>query len=443
MTGEESAPTPVATSWQEPIRRTVVRAGHTFAATTANTAMADQAIVIEGTVITQITPWADFQARVLPSDFVVDASDCFVLPGLINSHVHLTFMYSTGFGHHALQNSPVAATMHAMRVETLLLAQGITTARDMGGTHGVPLAIRESVERGRAAGPRILSCNQPICAHGGHAAHICRPASGADEWRQAAREQLAAGADFVKFMASHDPWSMPGVEQTRPEATTAEISAAVETAHSWGRPAGAHVMGSEAIRRVLDAGIDLIEHGHYLTQDQARVMAERGVVLTPTLSSYDVQTMHPRFGRGDSWKRAHKTLIDGHRAAVDAAINAGVRMLVGTDSVGCYAEEVALLRNAGVSAVDSLLACTRYPAQAFGLLEDLGTIEVGKRADLVLLSEDPLADPYALEAVRAVFKDGAMYEPDTLMGAIPEPERQAFLSLARSPKPDVSKASLV
>jgi imidazolonepropionase-like amidohydrolase len=228
---------------------------------------------------------------------------------------------------------------------------------------------------------------------------------------------------------------MPGSEQTRPEVTADEIAAAFDIAHDWGKAATCHVMGATAIGRVIDAGVDIIEHGHYLTPAQAREMATRGICLTPTLSSYDVQTMHPRFARGERWKAAHETLLAGHESALTAALEAGVTLLVGTDSVGCYAEEVDLFRRAGMSAGDSLLACTAWPARALGLEREIGAVEVGRQADLVFLGSDPLADAYALEDVRLVLKDGVAYEPSQLLYSVLQTPTPALWDAARRPAP--------
>ena len=380
------------------------------------------AILLEDGLIAAVGRRADFgQATGVE---LVDASGLYVLPGLVNAHVHLTFMYSVGNVDQNISKSAPDCTIHAVRVAALLLSQGITTARDMAGTNNVPLLIRDAIEDGRIPGPRLLVCNQPVAISGGHAWHFCTIADGPDAFRAAARQQLQLGADFIKVMASHDPWPMPGSEQTRAELTVEEMAAAFEVAHAWGRRTGCHVMGSSAIDRVIRAGVDIIEHGQYLTRSLAKDMAERGVCFTPTMSSYDVQTMHPRFDRGLPWKLAHEPLIEPHREALRFALEEGVKIVNGTDSVGCYAEEIDIFRRTGMSAADSLLSCTRWPAEALGVADSVGTLEVGKRGDLVLLREDPLADPYALEAVELVFKDGRAHRPKDLTYAehITKPE---------------------
>lgn len=373
----------------------------------------DRAILLEDGLISRIGTKQELVAAA-PDAEIVDATSGFVMPGLINSHAHVTFMYVLGTSAQRHGRSAAECMAHAVRLAPILLARGMTTIRDMGGTAGVPLELRRLVEAGSVRGPRILACNQPIAVTGGHGTFIAETADGATGFRRAARHQLDLGADFIKVMASHDPCVMSGPEKTRAEASFDEIAAAFEVAHDWGKKAASHVAGPTAISRVLDAGVDIIEHGHYLTAAQAERMVKQGVSYTPTLSSYDVATMHPRFRRGDGWGEMHNWLVPGHATAFQNALAAGVRILTGTDSVGSYAEEVALMRAGGMLAADTLLACTRWQAEAFGLDDRIGTLEVGKAADIVVLDGDPLADPYALESVVTVFKDGVQYDPEKL-----------------------------
>jgi len=396
-------------------------------------AVDDIAIEIAGDRISRVGRRADF-GETPTSGEVVDAAGLFVMPGLINMHEHLIFRGAVGLPTSALSRTPADLAIHAVRVAAVALAQGITTVRDMGAKHGIALAVRAAVEAGAIPGPRVIACNSAIRITGGHGFQAVE-ADGADGFRAAARVQLAAGADFIKVMASHDPWPMPGHEQTRPEATLEELRAAFEAAHAWGRPAAAHVMGAEAIGRVLDADVQVIDHGHYLTDALAERMASRGVFLTPTLSAYGAQTMHPRFGRGAKWAADHEVLRAGHASAMRAAIGAGVRLLVGTDSVGCYAEEVDLLRRAGVSAIESLRACTSNAAAALGKTADLGALGPGMAADLVAFPSDPITDPYALEDPAWVIKAGRRYDPRQLRYAAAGPPGSPSLpELVRAPR---------
>jgi len=420
----------------------IVLAGRLFNAA-GSTVLEDQAVLVENGRVSKVGRRADFGDLTGDTE-VVDARDRFVMPGLINVHVHLMFMYAVGPTDRHKGRSAADCAVHATRVAAVLLAQGITTARDMAGTHGVPLEMRRMIGEGQIPGPRIISCGLPIAISGGHASHLSTVADGADGFRKAARQQLELGADFVKVMASHDPWPMQGEEKTRPELTVEEMRAAFDVAHAWGKQAACHVMGSTAIERVIESGVDIIEHGQYLTPSLARRLVEKQVSFTPTMSSYDAQTMHPRFRRGERWASEHELLLEGHRTALANALEAGAKILNGTDSVGCYAEEVEMFRKAGMSAIDSLLTCTRWPAEALGIAGEIGTIAPGHRADLVVLDGDPLADAYALEKVVSVIKDGKQYDPDALTYAerLVDPDFD-IRRLARHPESSAKPAAQV
>lgn len=397
----------------------------------ADDVRADVAIRIDGSRIETIGRTAEFGDERPGAE--VDGRGLFIMPGLINMHEHLIFRGTVGPPAAALGRGTPELTIHAVRVAATALAQGITTVRDMGTKHEIALRIRDAIGAGHVLGPRILACNSAIRVTGGHGYQAVH-ADGAAEFQRAARTQLAAGADFVKVMASHDPTPMPGPEPTRPECTLEELRAAFDVAHDWGKHAGCHVMGATAISRALDAGADVIDHGHFLTAEQAARMARDHITYTPTLSAYNVQTMHPRFKRGPAWKEAHDALKSGHVAAMRTAVDAGVKMVVGTDSVGCYAEEVDLLRQAGVGIMESLRACTSNAARALGLDKEIGTIAVGRCADLILLRADPRADPYALEQVELVIRNGRAHRPADLTYADALlPPGVSLSSLVRSP----------
>ncbi len=392
----------------------------------------DVAMRIAGSRIAAIGRTADFGAQPV-SGAEIDGHGLFLMPGLINMHEHLIFRGTVGPPAAALGRGAPELTIHAVRVAATALAQGITTVRDMGTKFEIALRLRDAIGAGQILGPRILACNSAIRVTGGHGYQAVH-ADGVAEFQRAARTQLAAGADFIKVMASHDPTPMPGPEPTRPECTVDELRAAFEVAHDWGHHAGCHVMGSTAISRALDAGANVIEHGHFLTEDQAIRMARDGVTFTPTLSAYNVQTMHPRFKRGAAWKAAHDALRSGHASAMRAAVSAGVAMVVGTDSVGCYAEEVDLLRKAGVGTLESLRACTSNAARALGLDQEIGTISVGRMADIIALRADPRTDPYALEQVQLVIREGRVHRPADLVYAESAlPAEVSLTTLVRSP----------
>jgi len=371
----------------------------------------DGIIAIDGTQISFVGPKDQLPPQLGRDHNTIDVTGKTVLPGLINMHDHLVFKYAIGSFFDHIRNDIPTLTLFAAKTALHTLRSGITTVREMATKHGISIAIREAVNAGKMMGPRIIACNQPICATGGHASEVCRVADGPEEVRRAAREQLASGADFVKVMASHDPFEMPAYEKTRAELTKDEIRAAFEEAHKWGKKTACHVMGRAALRNVIDQGVDIIDHGTYLDQELASIMADKGIVYSPTLSAYCSQTMNPKFQRGEKWASDHRPLIEPLKRSFDIALRAGLKIVCSTDSTGRYAEEVELMRAAGMSQLDSLSACTSVAAQALGMGNLIGTIEAGKKADLVVLNADPLKDPYALEDVFLVVKDGVALHP--------------------------------
>lgn len=397
--------------------------------------VADGAVVFEDGVIASAGRTLDVTA-----DVVIDATGKFVLPGLINMHEHLTYREVVGLPFTVL-GDPVRSTYVAVRNARNALSRGWTTLCDMASPYGIGPKIRQYIKAGDLVGPRVLAAAMPISVSGGHATGsgvLVHEADGPLEIRKAARLSLKQKADLIKVMASHDPYCMPGEEASRPEMALDEIEAAYDEARRWGKLTAAHVMGSVAIQNVLDAKVDILHHGTYLTADQAVRMARQGTYFCPTSSAYERQTMNPVFGRGEPWATEHAVLVEPHSQSVEHAVRAGVSIVIGTDSTGSYAEEVELLRKAGMSAMDTLVAATLTGAKALRLDAEIGSIEAGKKADLVILGADPLADPYALEAVDSVILGGAVYRPDQL--EVTGADAAAFVDLHRERRNQANNA---
>ncbi len=346
----------------------------------------------------------------------IDAAGGFLLPGLFNMHEHLSYREIVGLPSKVIGDRIVTATI-AVRNALNGLSRGWTTVCDMASPYRVAATMRDLIAAGDVLGPRVMAAGTPVSVTGGHATGsgvLCREADGPDAVRAAVRANFRDGADFVKVMASHDPYCMPGHEQTRAEMGLDEIQAAFSEARRWGKFTTSHVMGTEAIANVLDAGVDILHHGTYLDESLAARMVEAGTYFCPTASAYQRQTMNTLFERGGPWADAHDVLVAPHAESLRIAVAAGVKIVNGTDSTGWYAEDVAMLREAGMEPMGSLLACTSVPAAALGLGARLGTVEPGKTADLVVLGSDPLADPYALDDVRIVVAGGIVHDPATL-----------------------------
>jgi imidazolonepropionase-like amidohydrolase len=371
----------------------------------AAVAIAEGRIVAIGTVGDFGSAWSGAGVE------TVDAAGQWIIPGLINMHDHLALRDLVGNPENEMRIGPSKLYLNAIRNAITALRRGWTTVRDMGSPGALGLDIRNLVAGGHMPGPRVLSCGHPICVSGGHAWGMSIEADGADAVRSQARLLYKRGADFTKVMASDDPYPVPGPAKTTPQYTPAELAAAADEAHRRGRHAACHVMGEQAIADVLDAGFDVLSHGGFLTPRLAERMAARGTYLDPTLSGYGVQTVNPKRGRGEAWIAAHRPLVEPVRSGFQAAIAAGVRIVVGTDTSGIYAEDVALMRELGLGAMESLVAATRNGADALGLGDDIGTVEAGKAADLVVLDADPLADARNLETVALVIKAGTLLRP--------------------------------
>lgn len=389
----------------------VIRCGTLFDGTGAPP-QSGRSVVTDGDRIVAVIDTADeHKTPSLAGAIIVDATGKWVMPGLINMHDHLAFRDLVGPPYENLRAPVTRLALNATRNALTALRRGWTTVRDMGSSFGVGLHFRDLIAAGHLPGPRVLACGSPVSITGGHGYVLNTEADGPYEVRKAARQQLLEGADFVKIIASHDPIDIDHPEKTRPEMELDEMLAALEQARAHGKRTACHVMGTTAITRVLDAGVDVISHGFYLNDEHAARMVEQNVYYDPTLSSYGRQTTNPRLQRGADWGRRHEVLKEPMEKSFRAAIKAGVKIVTGTDSAGRYAEDVEMMRLFGLSAIDSLLSCTRNGAEALGLAQEIGTIEAGKIADLVILDSDPLADPYNLEKVDRVVQSGNILRP--------------------------------
>jgi imidazolonepropionase-like amidohydrolase len=356
-------------------------------------------VLVEGERIVRIGAASDAAPE---GATVVDLAGRTLLPGLVDAHVHVTAFdlppilkgearIPAEVKHHFL-----AAGLRSM------LRMGITTLRDVGAFGDDLLHARRAIELGAFAGPRILSCGRILSATspgGAHFVDMYREADGADEMRKATREQIRRGADFIKVMTTGA--RSVALEDPEPaQVTRSEIATIVEEAHRMGFRVAAHCEGLDGTRLAIEEGVDTIEHGLELDRapELLAVLAESGRILVPTLSCFfDLSETHaclwlPRLVEQAKWQReeAHRT--------VEAARAAGVRMAMGFDSMphGESALELVRLHAAGLTALEAIAAGTAVAAAACGLDEQLGTVEVGKLADLLVVDGDPVADPRVL-----------------------------------------------
>lgn len=362
---------------------------------------------------------------------VIDLHDSFVLPGLIDSHVHLTSEQgpNSQLEDYTKTKSDLALDGAWNGLKTL--KAGFTTVADLGAPNESIFALRAAIRSGRIPGPRIIAAGSPISVHGGHGdptngmpeelVHVFRPTSvcsGADDCRRAVREQVRAGADIIKITATGGVLSntAAGLGQ---QFSDEELQAIVETAHSMGRKVTAHAHGADGINSFLRAGGDSIEHGTYLDADSIKLFKTSGAWLVPTLMAGDfVAREAAKPNTFLTPAQRDKALLAGPRM-LDMARRAhegGVKIAFGTDTGvsahGDNAGEFALLVKAGLTPLEAIRAATIWAAEHLGLLDQIGSLLPGKQADLIAVRGDPLTDVTVLTKVSFVMKGGVVYRND-------------------------------
>jgi imidazolonepropionase-like amidohydrolase len=341
-----------------------------------------------------------------PGAATLDLGDRFVMPGLIDCHSHASIVPGLGDQLGQLCRGPVPQALAATRNLRLDLAAGTTTMRIMGEEHFVDVELRDAIEAGTITGPRLLIAGRGLAANNGHGRALASY-DGVDEVRRGARENLRRGANHVKIFVTGGV-SSPGTTPTSSAYTREEIRAAVEEADRVGTYAAAHAHGGPGLRLAVQEGVGTIEHAALADDEDIALMIERRVWLICTFAIF----MHPNgIEQGDGQRPAIMDKMRWARRFVAETfprhLASGVRFACGTDSVhGAMPFELQTLVRLGVSPREALLAGTRRGAEACRVDKDVGTLEPGKRADLIAIDGDPLKDMAAMERVSLVMKDG-------------------------------------
>ncbi len=351
----------------------------------------------------------------------VDAPSATLLPGLIDCHVHLSIGGGPDWLTEMQESYALTCWKSSLRAGDTLRA-GVTTVRVLGGRDGIDIALRDAQATGLVKAPRIVAANLVVCMTGGHGSWLGREADGPADVRKAVREQLKAGADCIKLIATGGVMT-PGVDPGAQQLTHEELKAGVDEAHKASRPIAAHAHGDEGIKAAVLAGIDSIEHGSFMSDETIQLMCEKGTFYSVTLCSARGFVESPAGAVAD-WAMAKARVVD--RALADTfrrAAQAGVKLVLGTDAGtpfnahGDNARELALMVQLGLDPVAALKAGTRNGAELLRRLDDLGTLEVGKLADLVLCDGDVTRDVERLcnrENIQLVVQAGRIvYEQGT------------------------------
>jgi imidazolonepropionase-like amidohydrolase len=377
----------------------------------------DQVILIEGDRIKAVG--TAVEVAVPAGAKVIDLSNRTVLPGLIDCHTHLTMSPFTGAYRGLSISVPREALMGARNARVTLEA-GFTTVRNVGASGFADVALRDAINAGDVPGPRMLVSGPPLSITGGHAdENLLAPefhysadgvADGVPAVMAKVREDIKYGADVIKFMATGGVLSEgdnPALAQYSPE----EMRAIIDTAHGLGRKVAAHAHGALGIKYAVESGVDSIEHGSFINEEDIQLMKQHGTYLVPTLYLMDwFMENYQKMGLTPNMMAKARVVMPAARENVGHAIHEGVKMAFGTDAAvyphGLNAHEFAVMVKLGMTPLGAIQASTTNAADLLGWSDRVGTIEPGKFADLIAVEGDPLQDVTVLQHVDFVMKGG-------------------------------------
>jgi imidazolonepropionase-like amidohydrolase len=343
-------------------------------------------------------------------DRIVNLGGGYVLPGLVDAHVHLDLVAGIDAYAHWRQ-PPTVRGAALLRTGLLALAHGITAVRDLGCVDEAVIEYGHQTAAGRILGPRVLACGRWICMTGGHGWEYGREADGPDDVRRAAREQVRSRAGVIKLMATGG-LSTPGSADSV-ELGLDELRAGVEEADHAGLTAAAHAHAPAGIENAVHAGIDTIEHAAFADDARVELMQANGVVLVPTLVALD--HVRPGSGIDDEVIAKSEAARETFHRNVGRAIRGGVTVGAGTDAgtalnpIGLLADEIAHYARLGMTATDALRAATVIGGSLIG--PEVGRVAEGWHADLVLLRRDPREDLRILRRPELVVTRGRLVDP--------------------------------
>jgi imidazolonepropionase-like amidohydrolase len=426
----------VAQQPSKPAPKTVyVRAGRLFDGTGDNV-RENMMIVVQNDRIQSVAPAASIS---IPAGAtVIDLSRATVLPGLIDCHTHLGSRADRYDEIYRFKDTPFqsafAAVVHARKT----LEAGFTSVRDVGSEPFLAVDLRNSINEGFIPGPRVVASGPAISITGGHGdLNNYSPqtrvsmfpeerdfaiADGVDQIRHVVRAQLKYSVDVIKIIASGGVLSKgdsPGAPQYTPE----ELKAAADEAHMAGRKIAAHAHGTQGIKNAILAGIDSVEHSSLIDDEGIRLAKERGTYLVMDIYNDDyILGKAQEFGLPQENVDKEKMVGRLQRESFQRAVKAGVKMAFGTDA-GVYphgdnGKQFFYMVKFGMTPAQAIRAATINAADLIGRSKDVGSIEAGKFADLIAVTDDPLQNVRALENVGFVMKGGAVYK-DTITSAPP------------------------
>ena len=412
---------------------TIIHCGHLIAIPGQPT-KSDMSIIVVDDIIAEIK-----SGFIVPSELdeqadnqditIIDLSDSYVLPGLIDCHTHLTGQNLPAFERmrRRMQETESHAAIDGVANAKKTIMAGFTTVRNVGSPGSAALALRDRINQGVVPGPRMFVSGPPVSVTGGHGdptnslspalrpdldTHLA-PADGPAEARKAVRARVREGVDLIKITATGGVLSptAAGVDQ---QFFDDELESIVQAAHMMGRKVAAHAHGTDGINAALRAGVSSIEHGTYLDDESIRLFKESGAYLVPTIHAgkfVEEKAKIPGYFPPAIQRKAAEV---GPRiqASFAKAYQAGVNIAFGTDvGVGAHgtnAKEFIYMHEAGMTPTDCLISATINAADLIGVSDQIGTIEVGKAADIIAVRENPLEDISTMLDVEFVMARGAV-----------------------------------
>jgi imidazolonepropionase-like amidohydrolase len=352
----------------------------------------------------------------------VDLQGSYLMAGLFNMHTHFSLALPGPLAESVRAMSPHELAFYVADGARRTLLCGVTTVRCVGEMDHADFALRSAIAGGRAEGPRILTAGRALVCTGGHGHESSNTleCDGPDGFVHGTRAQIKAGADLIKVMISGGIAGLHETMDTVPLAPD-ELSAVIFTAHAWGRKVTAHAGPARIIGPAVEQGLDCVEHGYQLTESVAQQMSDRGVALVPTLSVTRCKDFFDSLGVPAWMQERSLGAAPEHEQSYRLALAVGVSVMLGsdvppfwpTDATSATVRELEHMEAFGLPPGDALLAATRVPAAWLGIDEQVGSVEPGKRADLIAMREDPTATVSALRTLHWVMKDGHVYRDDS------------------------------
>lgn len=346
------------------------------------------------------------------ADIVIDGKGLSCLPGMIDMHVHLNLDGAPDISKTISEDNEAFAAFRSLVNAQKQLNAGVTTVRNCGSKYNVDISLRNAISQGILEGPTVYAAGQPIVMTGGHCHFFSLEADGIDEIRKAARTQIKAGADVLKMMATGGGLTK-GVKPGAPQLSEDEMQAACCEANNAGKTTAAHAQGNEGIKNAIRAGVTTIEHGVELDDEAIQLMLEHNTYLVATLSApqnvikYGEEAGIPKY----AVDKNREALIP-HRESFKKAYKAGVKIAVGTDAGtpfnfhGDYVTELEIMSQLGMSTQEVIQSATYMGAAALGVQEVIGSVEKGKKADLLLVYGEPEENISTLRNIHSVYVNG-------------------------------------